>query len=101
MSRGTKNVAHSVVGCWILTVILAVNVRGTDEGTVRTGSPTAKTATKSAVKTALTQFQDLVGGWVGTGQPKRGSAAGAWREKAEWRWKWNPALDQRRRGKKR
>ena len=47
----------------------------------------AKLADKSAAKAALTQFQDLVGGWVGTGQPKRGSATGAWREKAEWRWK--------------
>jgi len=91
MSRGTKNVGHAVVGCWTLTVtvILTGNARGTDEGTVRTGGPTAKTATKSAVKTALTQFQDLVGGWIGTGQPKRGSAAGAWREKAEWRWKFD------------
>ncbi len=45
-------------------------------------------ATNNAVaKEALTQFQDLVGGWVGTGQPKRGSAVGAWREKADWRWK--------------
>lgn len=40
-----------------------------------------------ASKAALSQFQDLVSGWVGTGQPKRGSSAGAWREKAEWRWK--------------
>ena len=42
---------------------------------------------KSASKDALTPFQDLVGGWNGTGQPKRNSATGAWREKAEWRWK--------------
>ncbi len=47
------------------------------------------TAAKPAAKVALAQFQDLVGGWVGTGQPKRGSATGAWREKAEWRWKFD------------
>ncbi|MCX7420531.1 MAG: hypothetical protein NT013_13470 [Planctomycetia bacterium] len=53
-----------------------------------TSSTTSSKATNNAVaKEALTQFQDLVGGWVGTGQPKRGSAAGAWREKADWRWK--------------
>ena len=41
---------------------------------------------------ALSQFQDLVGGWNGTGQTKRGSIVGAWREKGDWRWKFEGNL---------
>lgn len=52
-------------------------------------SPGSTSAKKAAAKEALLPFQDLVGGWNGTGQPKRNSAAGAWREKAEWRWKFD------------
>jgi len=42
-------------------------------------------STKSA-KEALSQFNSLIGGWRGTAQPRRGSAAGSWRESAEWVW---------------
>ncbi len=49
-------------------------------------SATTPADAKATSKSALTQFQDLVGGWLGTGQPKRGSTAGAWREKADWKW---------------
>jgi YHS domain-containing protein len=51
---------------------------------------------KSNGKDALLPFQDLVGGWRGTAQPKRGSSVGAWTEKAEWRWRFddgNAALE--------
>jgi YHS domain-containing protein len=37
-------------------------------------------------KEALSPFNDLVGGWRGTGQVRRGSAQGAWREDGEWIW---------------
>jgi YHS domain-containing protein len=36
---------------------------------------------------ALKEFGALVGSWKGTGQPKRGQAAGGWREEANWAWK--------------
>src|ERR1700722_412521 len=39
-----------------------------------------------AAKEALAQFNSLIGGWRGTAQPRRGSAAGSWRESAEWVW---------------
>jgi YHS domain-containing protein len=39
-----------------------------------------------AAKEALSQFNSLIGGWRGTAQPRRGSAAGSWRESAEWVW---------------
>src|SRR5262249_10106212 len=42
--------------------------------------------TNKAAKEALAQFNTLIGGWRGTAQPKRGSAAGSWRESAEWVW---------------
>lgn len=35
---------------------------------------------------ALQVFNDLIGGWRGVGQPRRGSNRGAWRENAEWVW---------------
>lgn len=69
-----------------LFVSLVVNWGVTEETTPK---PATAAKTKSAAKEALTPFQDLVGGWIGTGQPKRNSAAGAWREKAEWRWKFS------------
>lgn len=39
-----------------------------------------------AQKKALGEFNSLVGKWRGTGQPRRGSNQGAWREDAEWIW---------------
>ncbi len=35
---------------------------------------------------ALSELQPLIGGWKGVGQPRRGSAQGAWSEEAEWAW---------------
>lgn len=68
-----------------LLLVLVVGGWGVTEETAP--KSTSPTKTKSAAKEALMPFQDLVGGWVGTGQPKRNSTSGAWREKAEWRWK--------------
>jgi len=47
--------------------------------------PESGKSTKAA-KEALSQFNSLIGGWRGTAQPRRGSAAGSWRESAEWVW---------------
>jgi YHS domain-containing protein len=43
-------------------------------------------AHSSASKEALSQFNSLIGGWRGIGQPRRGSSSGSWSEKAEWVW---------------
>ncbi len=48
-------------------------------------APPSDKSTKAA-KEALAQFNSLIGGWRGTAQPRRGSAAGSWRESAEWVW---------------
>ena len=37
-------------------------------------------------KAALSQRQVYVGQWRGTGQPKRGSTQGSWRETCDWAW---------------
>jgi YHS domain-containing protein len=54
-------------------------------GALLAGPQEGDKSTKAA-KEALSQFNSLIGGWRGTAQPRRGSAAGSWRESAEWVW---------------
>lgn len=67
----------------------SITNRAADEPTKPVQKDSKSGNPRQASQEALTQFQDLVGGWLGTGQPKRGSSVGAWREKAEWRWKFD------------
>ena len=48
--------------------------------------PTAAPADLKAQKAALANWNSLIGGWRGTGQPRRGSNTGAWREDTNWAW---------------
>ena len=60
-----------------------------DKATRSKPNPSPRTA-----KEALKRFNPLIGGWRGVGQPRRGSAAGAWSEKSNWTWQFangNPA----------
>jgi len=41
---------------------------------------------RAAIQEALGEFNPLVGGWRGVGQPVRGSNKGSWPETAEWIW---------------
>jgi YHS domain-containing protein len=67
--------------CMLFSGLFAVAwLRGDDPPAAKT-EPAAPTA-----KEALAAFNDLIGGWRGTGQPRRGSNQGAWREDAEWVW---------------
>lgn len=50
------------------------------------GDDVAKT-TPANEREALARFNDLIGGWKGTGQIKRNSTQGAWRETSEFIWK--------------
>jgi YHS domain-containing protein len=43
-------------------------------------------ARQEACKTALAEFNALIGDWRGVGMPKRASRQGAWQETAEWVW---------------
>ncbi len=47
---------------------------------------TARPAKPLNSKDALKRFNPMIGGWRGVGQPRRGSASGAWSEKASWTW---------------
>lgn len=42
--------------------------------------------TRAQILSALEDFNALVGGWRGVGQPQRNSNKGAWTETAEWIW---------------
>jgi YHS domain-containing protein len=44
-------------------------------------------ARRRADQAALKSYGNLVGGWRGTGQPRRGQARGSWTESAQWAWK--------------
>jgi YHS domain-containing protein len=57
-----------------------------DKATRSKPNPSPRTA-----KEALKRFNHLIGGWRGVGQPRRGSAKGAWSEKANWTWQFATA----------
>src|SRR5579862_1581948 len=63
-----------------LAIVIAAGVTQSEEKSAG-GDTKPKTA-----KEALAQFNSLIGGWRGTAQPRRGSSAGSWSEKAEWVW---------------
>jgi YHS domain-containing protein len=53
-------------------------------------SDESQTASQAEIqKKALTQFNSWIGGWRGTGQVRRGSTRGAWRENGEFVWKFD------------
>ena len=45
---------------------------------------------RQAAQEALRDFNELIGGWRGVGQPRRGSNRGAWRQNATWVWDFQP-----------
>lgn len=54
--------------------------------------PTPETSESIAVRDALQKLNGIIGGWRGTGQPRRGSNRGAWREDAEFIWDFSGPL---------
>ncbi len=51
-----------------------------------TKSDSASKESRTAIQEALSEFNTLVGGWRGVGQPNRSSNKGSWIESAEWVW---------------
>ena len=49
-------------------------------------SEPATSESRAAIQEALSEFNSLVGGWRGVGQPNRSSNKGSWIESAEWVW---------------
>jgi YHS domain-containing protein len=66
-----------------LVIVAAVAAFAADE------KPSAEAI--AAQKKGLGEFNSLIGKWRGTGQPRRGSNQGAWREDAEWVWDFSDA----------
>lgn len=60
------------------------------QGEPATSSSTAVKTERESIKQALAEFNSLIGGWRGVGMIKRNSRKGAWSEKAEWIWKFDP-----------
>ncbi|MDA1013068.1 MAG: hypothetical protein O3A00_01290 [Planctomycetota bacterium] len=69
---------------WLFALVLLVILVGdhcADDAAQESKSPKITDAKK-----ALAEFNGLIGGWRGIGQPKRNSRVGAWQETAEWVW---------------
>ncbi|MEX2287893.1 MAG: YHS domain-containing protein [Planctomycetaceae bacterium] len=87
-----------LIGCCIAAVValtVATQIRLTAADSAKAGATDATTDSKSAKeagdslaesKTALAEFNSLIGQWRGVGMPKRNSQDGAWSETAEWVW---------------
>jgi YHS domain-containing protein len=69
---------------------------GTNSAGKKAAESEPKTADKSPAprdaKTALGEFNSLVGAWRGVGMPRRNSQSGAWSETAEWVWNFDKGV---------
>lgn len=72
--------------------IALILIGGLSFGTILTLSAEnpAEGSAKPVTIQALQEFNVLIGGWRGIGQPKRGSQVGAWQEKADSVWELKP-----------
>lgn len=70
---------------------LAVVVGGLGLVPLMAENPPTKSAALDLAtqKSELARWNSLVGGWRGTGQPRRGSNTGAWREDTSWAWQFS------------
>ena len=59
---------------------------GDDSKKSKSKSDQPSPASREASQEALAEFNSLVGGWRGVGQPQRNSNKGSWTESAEWVW---------------
>ena len=69
----------------LLASLVPSQVRSENDKPATTKKPTRASAPLNS-KDALKRFNPMIGGWRGVGQPRRGSASGAWSEKASWTW---------------
>lgn len=80
--------SQSVIGLLCISALLWLSSGAWGEPATSSSAP-AKTD-REATKQALAEFNSLIGGWRGVGMIKRNSRKGAWSEKAEWVWKFDP-----------
>ena len=82
MHRFTKSAA---LGFVFLFLALAAGADDkADKPVAKSESTTSES--RAAIQDALSEFNSLVGGWRGVGQPNRSSNKGSWIESAEWVW---------------
>src|SRR5688572_29250570 len=74
-------IAFAVLGAVVLT---AADESPKDPGNAPAAKQPAKKSEPVDAKTALAEFNSLIGKWRGVGMPKRNSQDGAWFETAEW-----------------
>lgn len=80
MKRSFFVLLGSLIGLSTLVALAADNPKSAEEvGQI-------DKATRAAIQEALAEFNPLVGGWRGVGQPVRNSNKGSWTETAEWVW---------------
>jgi YHS domain-containing protein len=72
---------------WFILFSLTLTVIADDKSkkAEATSEPAAKES-RASIQDALSEFNSLVGGWRGVGQPSRNSNKGSWIESAEWVW---------------
>lgn len=75
----------TLLGCVFLLLAIAVSADDEAKKPDATSDPAAKES-REAIQDALFEFNSLVGGWRGVGQPNRNSNKGSWIESAEWVW---------------
>ena len=82
MPRLTTSVLFGFVALSLAWAVLA------DDKSKKAASKSEPAASESraAMQDALSEFNSLVGGWRGVGQPHRNSNKGSWIETAEWVW---------------
>ncbi|QDV15675.1 YHS domain protein [Gimesia panareensis] len=87
-----RNLCKSVVCLLCVSALLwfAGSVQGEPEKAASASSAKKSVSIPAEVKQALSEFNSLIGGWRGVGMIKRNSRKGAWSEKAEWVWKFDP-----------
>lgn len=82
----------------LLLMAIAPGRLAADDRTLAAGESGASVPESAAVEAAaevaedqeaLSELQPLIGGWKGVGQPRRGSAQGAWSEDVVWAWKFD------------
>jgi YHS domain-containing protein len=76
-------IAATVVALVVGFAVTGFALKGADPAN---SNPAGSDPHAKAAKEALAQFNSLIGGWRGIGQPRRGSNSGSWAEKAEWVW---------------
>lgn len=77
----------ALTGMSVLTATLISSQA--QEETSTTARVPASSSSRAAIQKALSPFNSLIGGWRGSGQVRRGSIRGAWRETGTFVWKFS------------